>query len=174
MCAINKQLCDWLCRPLRGDDEFHQECTGRDPLSDGHSRWWKHQVRRLWSLRGRAVKRWKITVVNWCKGMVNSTLFSELFSPFISKRSLLQVLSMIAHICVLDGEIYCLKVPQRALLLPLGHNLLYSEMSFIHTSNYDVSSLHSFWHHNLIFQMLLNLRGVFSWVHDTVIIQEKT
>lgn len=82
---MNNQLCDWLHRPLKRDDGFHQECTRRDPPSDGHSRWWKHQVRRLWRLRCRAVKSWEITVVTWCKGMVNSILYSELFSHFLCK-----------------------------------------------------------------------------------------
>lgn len=47
-------------------------------------------------------------------------------------------------------------------------------MLFIHTSNYDVSSLHSFWHHNLVFSGAFESLGVFIWVHDIVIIQEKT
>lgn len=85
VCATNNQLCAWLHRPLRWDDEFHQECTRRVPHSDGHPRWWQHQVGVYGAWGAEQWKGGKLPVMNWCKGMANPILHSELFSQFLSK-----------------------------------------------------------------------------------------
>lgn len=132
---------------------------------DGSTRWGGYGP-----LRGRAEKNWKITVVNCCGGMANPILRSELFSRFLS-QSFNSMSFPWLHIpacrCSIGWvDIIFKSTPQGTAVTSLKCYLPTPTimMSLVCIpSNIIIWSFRCFW-----------IFGGFSWVHDMVIIQEKT